>query len=66
MIDEEKVDRYLWELKSEPLFGRPIAETLLQRDSLLRKEIIKMLTEAQKGRFNLEATADKLKDKERK
>jgi hypothetical protein len=51
MIDEEKLDRYLWDLKSEPLFGRPIAETLLKRDSTLRKEILIMLDMAQEGKF---------------
>ena len=58
MIDEEEFDKYLWELKSEPLLGRPIAEALLKKDSPLRKEVLRMLSEAQKGRFKLEATAD--------
>ena len=54
MIDEEKFDNYLWELKGEPLIGKPVAERLLNRESPLRKEILIMLSEAQKGKFNSE------------
>ena len=53
-IDENKFDKYLLDLMSEPLFGRPIAEKLLKRNSQLRKEILLMLAEAQQGRFTME------------
>jgi len=31
-IDEKEFDKYLWDLKSEPLFGRPIADALLKKN----------------------------------
>lgn len=54
MIDEVKVNKYLYELKIEPLFGRPIAEALLKKDSPLRKEVLIMLLKAQQGKFKKE------------
>lgn len=53
MIDEEKFDKYLWELKSEPLFGRPIADVLLKKGKPLRKEVIIMLNKAENGDFSV-------------